>query len=122
MYQIVELMIPISFFILAFSIVYVVVTARHRERIAMIEAGMNPNVAEPKNKQKNNKLNFALLCLFVPLGIYVGVVFSEVYPIMRNKDLGLLFAFLFGGIALLISYFMDSKRENSESITQDKID
>jgi hypothetical protein len=122
MIEVLELMIPFSFFLVSFAIVYVVVTARHRERIAMIEAGMNPITNKPPEKENRNKLTFALLCLFVPLGIYIGVLVSEAYPVMRNKDLGLLFAFLFGGIALLVSYFIDGKRNNAKQLEQEQID
>lgn len=112
-------MIPISFFIMAFAIVYVIVTARHREKIAMIEAGMNPNESRnyPAQKKRSN-LRTALLLLFVPFGIYIGNVLSEVYPIMRNEEMGLIFAFLFGGIALLLTYIIE-KRQN---IVEQEID
>ena len=123
MYQIVELMIPISFFIMAFAIVYVVVTAKHREKIAMIEAGMNPN--EGKNSQgekKRSNLRTALLLLFVPFGIYIGNILSEVYPIMRNKEMGLIFAFLFGGIALLLTYLIEKRQKKTEVADLKEID
>ena len=123
MYQIVELMIPISFFIMSFSIVYVIVTARHRERIAMIEAGMNPNEGRIDGvKRKRSTLRTALLLLFVPLGIYIGNIVSEVYPIIRNKEMGLLFAFIFGGIALVITYIVERVKSRNTEMLQKQID
>jgi len=37
-----DIIIPITFFAMIFGIVYVVVTARHRQRMALIEKGMDP--------------------------------------------------------------------------------
>lgn len=113
MYQAVEIIVPLASFALAFGIVYVAVTAKHREKMAMIEAGMNPN---EKKETKHSRIRNGLLFFMVPLGIFVGYLISEKYPVMRNQSLGLIFAFIFGGLALVISYFIERNIENNNQI------
>jgi len=111
MSQAVEIIIPIAGMSLTFGIVYVGVTAWHRQKMAMIEAGMNP---KEKKESKHSKIRTAMLFLLVPTGIFVGNVVADYYPIMRNKSMALIFAFLFGGIALVAAYFVERKLENKK--------
>lgn len=111
MYQAQEILIPIAAMAMVFGIVYLGVTAHNRKTLAMIEAGMNPN---KKEESQHSKIRTALLFTFVPLGIFLGNILSD-YTILRNKELGLLFGFLFGGLALVISYFIDKKKEENET-------
>jgi undecaprenyl pyrophosphate phosphatase UppP len=115
------IVVPFIVFSTMFGVIYVIVTARHRERIAMIEAGMNPNDSKSPQK-KRSRLSIGLLLLFVPLGIFIGNVIGDVYPIVAAEPLAIIFAFLFGGVALLVSYFIESKRQKSEDLTQKEID
>jgi len=104
MEQAIEIIIPLAAFALVFGIVYVGVTAMHRKEIAMIEAGMNPN---EKKRSGHSVVRTAFLILLVPAGIFVGNVIGNVYPEIKSSEPGLLFAFIFGGIALTASYFVD---------------
>ena len=101
--DIAQLLIPISLFAMIFGIVYFAITTSHREKIAMIEAGMNPK--EEKEKS-HNKLRGALLFVFVPLGILVGrVMFKQLG--MEAEICQLIFAFLFGGLGLSLTYILE---------------
>jgi len=111
MYQAVEILVPMGAFAMVFGIVYVGVTANHRKEIAMIEAGMNPN---EKKESNHSKIKKALLLLLVPLGIFVGNVLPNVIPNLERSSTALVFAFLFGGIALTASYFIEKKLETKE--------
>ena len=112
MYQAVEIIIPLSAFALTFGIVYISVTAWHRQKMAMIEAGMNPNEGKVKD---HSKIRTGLLILLVPLGIFVGHLIGQSFPVMRNQSLGLIFAFIFGGIALVASYFIE-RHQNKQNL------
>jgi NADH:ubiquinone oxidoreductase subunit 3 (subunit A) len=111
MYQAVEILVPLGAFAMIFGIVYLGVTSKHREKMAMIEAGMNP---EDSKNNKQSKIRAGLLLLFVPLGILTGNLLSSQIEMLKNDELGLIFAFLFGGIALIVSYFLE-KRFNNET-------
>ncbi len=99
------LLIPISLFAMVFGIVYFAIITSHREKIAMIEAGMNPNEENQKEKS-HNKLRAALLFVFVPIGILLGRLS---YPSlgMEPEICQLVFAFLFGGIGLALTYILE---------------
>lgn len=112
MYQAVAVLVPMGAFAMIFGIVYLGVTASHREKMAMIEAGMNPNDSDNK---KHSKIRTALLFFLVPLGIVVGNLLSSQIEMLKNDELGLIFAFLFGGIALIISYFLEKKFNNESN-------
>ncbi len=104
MYQAVEIIVPLAAFAMVFGIVYVGVTSSNRKELAMIEAGMNPN--EAKNSG-HSKIRTGLLFLLVPLGIFIGNVIANFFPVIGADSLGLIFAFIFGGMALTASYFIE---------------
>jgi len=112
------LLVPIAMFAMVFGIVYFAIITSHREKIAMIEAGMNPQ-EENKKEKSHNKLRGAMLFIFVPLGILVGRL---AYPSLKMEAevCQLVFAFLFGGLGLAITYFLEQtwlrNRDNQDSI------
>ncbi len=109
MYQVVELFIPLGCFAMVFGIVYVAVTAENRKNLAMIEAGLNPN--EKKEGGKSN-LKKGMLLFFVPIGYFVGrmLEFAGGSANMR----GILCAVLFGGLALMLFYFLNPEKKEEE--------
>ncbi|MFD1550919.1 hypothetical protein DNU06_05050 [Putridiphycobacter roseus] len=106
MYQAVEIIIPLAAFAMIFGIVYLGVTSHHRKEMAMIEAGMNP---DKKKEWSHSKIRTGLLFLLVPLGIFVGNLLAIYIDIMKSQTMGLVFGFLFGGIALVSAYFIERK-------------
>lgn len=116
MHEIVQIVIPLSAFAMVFGIVYLGITSSHREKMAMIEAGMNPN--ESKNV-KHIKLRSALLLIFVPLGILVGNMVGRYTEVLEQDESGLIFAFLFGGIGLTLAYWIEKRPTSHDS---DKLD
>lgn len=95
-----------------FGIVYVTATASNRENMAMIEAGMNPR--KTKSTQ-HSKLRIALLLFFVPIGILIGNLTHNFFG-MDAEPAAVVFAFLFGGIAMTGTYFITwALNEDKES-------
>jgi hypothetical protein len=113
MYQIVELLVPLSFFATAFGIVYIAITAHNRKQLAMIEAGMNPNNSK-KTGSEHSKIRGGLLLTLVPFGIFLGKMTASYTPI-RGQELALIFAFLFGGVALVLSYVIEKRLKNKQT-------
>jgi hypothetical protein len=104
------LLVPISLFAMVFGIVYVAITANHRQKIAMIEAGMNPN----DNKEDNaGAWSSGYLFVFVPLGIIVGNIVAYYTDFLGSSEFGILGAFLFGGIGLLIAKNQNEKNKET---------
>ena len=108
-----SILIPIVAMTMVFGIVYVCVTAWHRQRMAMIEAGMNPKEAK---ESKHSKIRMAFLFLLVPTGIFTGKLVDDYLLGGHSDTTGLIFAFLFGGIALVAAYFVERKLENKNKI------
>ncbi|MGM0477945.1 MAG: DUF6249 domain-containing protein [Bacteroidota bacterium] len=106
--DVVSLLIPIALFAMVFGIVYVVITASHRQKMAMIEAGMNP---KDKNDDDNSPWSSGYLFIFVPIGIILGNVLAYFTSFLEAAELGLLGAFLFGGLGLLIARRQNEKKQ-----------
>lgn len=92
----------------AFGIVYVVMTTRHRERMAMIERGVNPNEGSRKpDPEKALKNGLELMAVAVGLGC--GYVLDAYTDIQRPWV-------YFGpiifcvGVVMILYYFRSKKR------------
>ncbi len=111
-----HIIIPIALFAMIFGIVYIAISAYHRQNIAMIEAGMNPK--KPK-VNAHNKLRNALLIICIPIGILVGN--STYYRFgMAPEPAAIVFAFLFGGIALTATYFIEESKSNHKGLSEEE--
>ncbi len=108
--DVVSLLIPIALFAMVFGIVYVVITASHRQKMAMIEAGMNP---KDKKDGDDSQWSSGYLFVFVPLGIILGNVLAHFTDFLDAGELGLLGAFLFGGLGLLIARSQNEKKKRN---------
>lgn len=91
-------------------------TTRHKERIAMIEKGMDVSLLTKKS-ENSSPINFwvikvGLLMVGIAIGVFLGSLASkglmdedEAYPTM---------ILLFGGLALLSSYFLEKKLRKAD--------
>ena len=72
------ILIPISFFLFVFAILYLYFTTRNKERMALIEKGAEANIffSEKRGKGPSTRkvllLNMALLLIGVGLAIFIG--------------------------------------------------
>ena len=105
MESIIHLIIPIAGMAMVFGIVYLGVTANNREKMAMIAAGMNPE--DPKIKS-HSRLRIALLMIAIPIGILVGNLIHTAFG-LDAEPAAVVFSFLFGGLALTATYFIEQK-------------
>lgn len=103
-----DILIPI-FGILAvfgtgFGITYLIVSSRHRERMSMIERGMDPN-AHKAPPEPNKALRDGLLIVGVGLGLLAGWLFRQHVMGDSRSPLPLFIgAAIFGGSAQVIYY------------------
>lgn len=103
------LLIPIAFFAVVFGIVYVVTTARNKERMALIESGGDPELF--KRGFKFNQYNIFKIGLFL-VGVAVGIVVGNLFADANLLDEGVAYSamiLLFGGIALIIAFLLRNK-------------
>jgi hypothetical protein len=108
------ILVPLGFFAMVFGIVYLSVTSRNRERMAMIEKGADPTLFEARKKAgTGGVMKLGLFLLGIGFGILVayflvaaaGMDEDTAYPAM---------IFIFGGLALIGSYIWQQKQEKAE--------
>ena len=102
-----DIFVPISVFGMILGIVYLVI--RKRERLALIDKGVDASIFMTK-KQTNATLKWGLFLI----GLGVGLLIAEILvksTSMTDEAAYFSMIFLFGGIALLVSYFLDKKKE-----------
>ncbi len=104
--------VPIFFIAALFGIAYLYFTARHRERIAMIKNGVEASSIRDMKKAKANTLKNAMLLIGIAIGILVGHWITIYFKIEDNPVYYFAMIFLFGGMSLLLNYYL-TKNKNS---------
>lgn len=112
-----ETLVPISLFAAIFGIVYVTITANHRQRMAMIEKGMAPNDMNAKEVPLKGLRN-GMLMMAVGLGLYLGYLMDSTMPQYgMNGDMGdtplpyFIMVLLCGGLSLVLHYFIARRKQ-----------
>lgn len=105
-----EIFIPISVFGMILGIVYLVI--RKRERLALLEKGADASVFV-QNKQSNATLKWGLFLMGVGIGLLIAHALVRAGA-MDEEAAYFSMIFLFGGIALVISYFLDKKKASGQ--------
>jgi hypothetical protein len=107
----IPIFVPISMFAMVFGIVYL----HKRERMAMIERGMDPRSYKPRS-QTYNTLKWGMLLIGAGLGLFLAYVLDHTWFESMNRDENnpaIYFALiaLFGGLGLFISFLIERKAE-----------
>ncbi|MDB4918695.1 DUF6249 domain-containing protein [Mucilaginibacter sp.] len=112
----VAIIVPLAFFAMIFGIVYLY----KRERMAMIERGMNPRIDLP---QPHTNLRWGLLLIGSGLGLFFAYLLDNTAFKHVNGDfdsdanVAIYFALIavFGGLGLFVSYLVDMKYLSKKS-------
>jgi hypothetical protein len=102
---------PIFVLLIIFGFVYAVIhlSIRRKERMTMLEKGADPSIFNVENKgSKMATLKWGMILIGLACGLLLGRIL-EVYGIFyQAEEVGYFsMLFLFGGIALVISYFIE---------------
>ncbi len=97
--------------IVIFGFIYAIVYlgVRRKERMALLEKGADANYFITK-KNSSTALKFGMLFVGVAIGILLGNIL-EAYTRLQEEVAYFSMIFLFGGLGLIINYFIE-KKEN----------
>jgi hypothetical protein len=102
------------------AIVYL--SIRKKERMAMMEKGVDASMFFTPQKRNSYALKYGLLLIGVALGILIGNILATTTAFMYEKEAAYFsMIFLFGGLALVIYYFMAKKMAKDESENDDSL-
>jgi len=112
-----DILIPLTMFGGAAVVLWTYFDGRHKERMAMIEKGVNPadfKSAPPSQLRQGSvlsNLKWGLLFAFVGIGIFAGELLHNLVWQGFDTDISIFGSILIsGGIALIIFYFIAAKK------------
>ena len=91
---------------MALFIIYKAIQLKNQEKLALIEKGMNPTLADSKPKKQQNNFKIGLLLIGVALGVLVGYILNLTLGVPNFVAYSTMIL-IFCGIMLL--YFHKSK-------------
>ncbi|MFZ4549791.1 MAG: DUF6249 domain-containing protein [Bacteroidales bacterium] len=109
-----EFLIPISFFAMILGIVYM--SYRKKERLALIQSGRDASVLKDDGRCYSS-LKWGLLLFGVGLGLLIAEFMAK-YQVMSPEAAYFSMASIFGGMALIIDFFIEKHRKESNTDTE----
>jgi hypothetical protein len=103
-----DLFVSISAFAGIFGIVYVFLMTRHRERMSMLEKGVDPSLFTSKSNSHSPTLKFGMLSIGIALGILLGNLLHQALDMSRHVAF-LSMIFLCGGVSLVANFVINRK-------------
>jgi hypothetical protein len=107
----VKFLIPILISLGLFAMIFGIVYLRNRERMAMIERGMDPRSYKAHPAPYQN-LKWGLLLIGSGLGLFLAYLLdSTVFVNSRDENEAIYFGLvaIFGGLGLVLSYRVEKK-------------
>ena len=103
-----DLFVSLAAFAAIFGIFYVFLLTRHRERLSMLEKGVDPSLFASKNDVPSWTLKLGMLSVGIALGILIGNALYRNYEVDESVAY-LSMIFLFGGISLILNFMIARK-------------
>lgn len=103
-----EILIPISLFASIVLILYLYLSTRNKERMALIEKGADANLFKSKSKP----FPVLKLGMFIA-GIGLGILFGNIVAVstpLEEPTAYFSMIFLFGGSSLILSHLLEEKK------------
>jgi hypothetical protein len=105
-----DLLVSVTAIAAIFGIIYVFLMTRYKERMSLMERGLSPKEFNNKNAVQSATLRFGLLLIGISIGILSGNFVAAHFNVPRDGAF-IAMMFLFGGVSLLLSYWLE-KRSN----------
>lgn len=102
----IPILVPLAFFAMIFGIVYL----HKREKMAMIERGMDPR-SYKRHPAPYRNLTWALILIGSGIGVLLSLIFNIFYDASGANSVFLYIALvaIFGGLGLFLSYRIEKK-------------
>lgn len=104
-----EILVPITLFICTTALVFGLRYMSNKEKMAMIERGIDPGIAKAAAPRPFISLKFGLLLVGLGLGLLIAMFTVRATGISEEEAVALYFGCLsiFGGFGLIASYAME---------------
>ena len=115
-----EMIIPIAMFLMIFGIVYVFLTTRNKERLALIEKGADAGVFT-KGKSTTGAggrliiLNLACLLMGIGIGVFVALILER-YTSLDPDGIYPACIFTMAGLGLFIGFTLSKRLDHQSDI------
>ena len=113
-----DILIPISMFAAIFGIFYLYFSTRNRERLALIEKGIDASIFMSNRTStapiwKVFILNLSLLLIGIGVGVFIALLL-ETYTKLNSGGIYPASIFLMAGVGLFIGFTMTKSLDKSE--------
>lgn len=108
--MLVEVLVPMIVFATIFGVLFIFFTTRNRERLAMIEKGVDPSIFTTTLSRIGIKVGL------LAVGISLGILLSQLIIHVTNMDEELAtisMIFLFAGAGLVLEHFLAKKEKQA---------
>jgi DMSO reductase anchor subunit len=109
-------LIPVAFFAMILGIVYM--SYRKKERMALIQSGRDASILKEDGRCYSS-LKWGLLLFGVGLGLLIAEFLAK-YDVMSAEAAYFSMASIFGGMALIIDFFIEKYRKEREKEPEKK--
>ena len=101
---------PILVLAIIFGAIYGIIQLnyQHKERKMLLDKGADPNIFQTPKVKKATSLRYGLLLIGIALGIFLGDLLTKSAH-MQQEAAYFSMVFLFGGLALVISFFVERR-------------
>lgn len=103
-----DLLVSLAAFAAIFGIIYVFLITRHREKMSMLEKGVDPSLFSP-TRGTSYTLKFGMLAVGIALGILTADLLYRNDALQRAPAYFAM-TFLFGGASLILNFIVERKQ------------
>jgi hypothetical protein len=114
-----DILIPISLFLAIFGVIYLFLSTRNKERLALIEKGVDASIF--MNGRQNGIpagriiiLNLALLLMGIGVGVFIALLLST-YTSLHDDAIYPATIFTMAGIGLFVGFYMTKNLEKGQN-------
>ena len=103
-----DFLVSIAAFATAFGIIYIIVITRYRERMSMLEKGIDPSAFGRSKGVETKTLKAGMVCIGIAMGLLMGNLLYN-HNILDRFVSYFSMVFLFGGISLIGNFLIEQK-------------